>query len=273
MQKAASPGFGTYKMPPGLRPLVKLAQISFLKRGFFRHKLGKVLGAVHRQPVDTMFCGAKFRLYPQESNVDLGMLLNPAYNIKEIEFLRAHVPEGGIFVDIGANIGLYSVLLSKPQGPAGLVLAIEPNPKALSRLRENLKLSTATNVLVVEAAVGSEDGKTAFHSMDESLGGSRVAEDGELRVPMRKLATIISENYVENIDALKVDIEGFEDQALLPFFTKAPESLWPRALVIEQTRGKRWGSDVLDYLSTIGYERLGETRSNALLALKGLTHG
>jgi FkbM family methyltransferase len=273
MQKSASSAFGTYKLPQVLRPVVTLAQKTFLKRGFFRHKLGKVLGAIHHEPVDTEFCGAKFRLYPQDSNIDLGMLLNPAYNMKEIEFLRAHVPEGGIFVDIGANMGLYSILLSKPYGPAGLVLSVEPNPKVLARLRDNLKLAKPTNVLVIEAAVGAEDGEISFHSLDESLGGSKVTEDGELHVPLRKLASLCNENHVENIDALKIDIEGYEDQALLPFFKTAPKNQWPRALQIEQTRGQGWESSVLDYLGAIGYERLSETRSNALFVLKGVRHG
>lgn len=268
MQKYVSPAFGTYKLPQVLRPVVRLARMSFLKRGFFRHKLGKVLSAVHQEPVDTEFQGARFRLYPQDSNIDLGMLLNADYNMKEVEFLRAHVPEGGIFVDIGANIGLYSVLLSKPYGPAGLVLSIEPNPKVLWRLRENLKLSETTNVLVIETAVGAEDGEISFHSLDESLGGSKVMRDGELRVPLRKLATLCKENHVENIDALKIDIEGYEDQALLPFFKETPKEKWPRALQIEQTRGRGWSSSVLDYLVAIGYERLSATRSNALFVLK-----
>ena len=269
MRKTARPVFGTYHLPQALRPVIGLAQNSFLKRGFFRHKLGLILNMVHHEPVDLEFNQAKFRLYPQDSNIDLGMLLNKNYNMKEVDFLRAHVPEGGIFVDIGANIGLYAALLSKPFGPAGLVVAIEPNPKVLARLRENIALSGATSILVVEAAIGAEDRETAFHSVEGSLGGSKVAEDGELRVPLRKLISVCEEHHVEKIDALKIDIEGYEDQALLPFFKAAPKSLWPRALQIEQTRGSKWETSVFDYLSAIGYERVNATRSNALLVLGG----
>ncbi len=264
-----TPDFGTYTLPPTLRPVVGLAQKTFLKRGFFRHKLGKILNVLHRLPVDAEFCGIKFRLYPQDSNIDLGMLLNPVYNLREIEFLRHNTPADGIFVDIGANIGLYSILMAKPHGPAGHVLAIEPNPKILPRLHENIALAKAQTITVIETAVGAQDGEIAFHSMAKSLGGSRIIEGGELCVRVKPLATILAGLAIEKIDTLKIDIEGYEDKALLPFFSGAPKSLWPRTIVIEQTRGKRWGTSVLDYLTAIGYERVGATRSNALLRLKG----
>ncbi|MES2906573.1 MAG: FkbM family methyltransferase [Pseudomonadota bacterium] len=261
--------FGTYSPPLLLRGIFGLAKNSFLKRGFFRHKINLVLKNFYQKPFDALFQNARFRLYPQTSNIDLGMLMNARYNMAEIDFLRRHIPTNGIFVDIGANIGLYSILLSPPYGPCGKVIAIEPNPSVLSRLYDNIALSQAENIVVVEAAVGAHDADTAFHSDSESLGGSRVVADGEIRVKLRTLQTILAEAGVNNVDGLKIDIEGFEDMALLPFFKSAAKNLWPRIVIIEQTRGRRWSSSVLDYLIAIGYEKADETRSNAMFVLKG----
>ena len=69
------------------------------------------------------------------------------------------------------------------------------------------------------------------------------------------------------IDSMKIDIEGFEDQALFPFFDESPEKLWPRCIVIEPN-SKSWKIDILKHLETLGYQRTDKTRGNIILTLK-----
>jgi hypothetical protein len=69
---------------------------------------------------------------------------------------------------------------------------------------------------------------------------------------------------INKIDALKIDIEGFEDRALFPFFDEAPESLWPTCIVIEPN-STSWEKDILSRLETLGYARTGKTRGNVIL--------
>ena len=65
--------------------------------------------------------------------------------------------------------------------------------------------------------------------------------------------------------ALKIDVEGFEDRVLTGFFTQAPESLWPRAVVIEHLSRDEWQDDCIADMQSRGYSQAGRTRSNTLL--------
>ena len=58
-------------------------------------------------------------------------MFNPDYNIEELDFLRAHTPSGGVFVDVGANVGTYALALARHVGERGKVIAIEPHPSRM----------------------------------------------------------------------------------------------------------------------------------------------
>src|SRR4029450_13352907 len=68
------------------------------------------------------------------------------YNIEELDFLRAHVPAGGVFVDVGANVGTYALALARHVGADGKVIAIEPHPVTHARLAFNTAASGFTQV-------------------------------------------------------------------------------------------------------------------------------
>ena len=70
---------------------------------------------------------------------------------------------------------------------------------------------------------------------------------------MRTLLGLLREHGFERVDALKVDIEGAEDLALLPFFEQAPRTLWPRLVFIENNVGE-WRRDCIAELVGRGYE-------------------
>ena len=68
-----------------------------------------------------------------------------------------------------------------------------------------------------------------------------------------------------HVDALKIDVEGFEDRVLTGFFNDAPSSLWPRAVVIEHLSKNEWQHDCIADMRARGYADTGKTRSNTLL--------
>ena len=68
-----------------------------------------------------------------------------------------------------------------------------------------------------------------------------------------------------SVDALKIDIEGFEDRALIAFFNEAPPVLWPRVVVIEHLSRDEWQQDCIADMIARGYREAGRTRSNTLL--------
>ena len=75
---------------------------------------------------------------------------------------------------------------------------------------------------------------------------------------------VLDKEGVSQIDALKIDIEGYEYRALKPFFTRCSKKMWPKRISIEHLGDK---SDVEALLIEIGYNFMGKTRSNAFYSL------
>jgi FkbM family methyltransferase len=129
------------------------------------------------------------------------------------EFIRSHLREGSVFVDVGANVGYYTLLASKLVGNKGYVYAIEPIPSTVVLLKANVKLNDCTNVMVYKVAAWSYRGELTLNVPALMYGWASVMQKG--RSIMVKAETIdnILQN-VESVDILKVDVEGAELQVL-----------------------------------------------------------
>jgi Methyltransferase FkbM domain len=103
----------------------------------------------------------------------------------------------------------------------------------------------------------------------DNLGASHIvtgkAASNAIRVPSLRLQRILGDAGVDHVDALKIDVEGYEDRVLTGFFKHAPPSLWPRAVVIEHLSRSEWLDDCLADMRARGYVETGKTRSNTLL--------
>jgi FkbM family methyltransferase len=183
--------------------------------------------------------------------------------------LRAHIAPGGVFVDVGANVGTYALALARQVGAAGKVIAIEPHPVTHARLSFNRAASGFGWVRLVAAAAGPADGELLIETDGDNLGASHIVSDraggNAIRVPSLRLQRILDEAAVAHVDALKIDVEGFEDRVLTGFFMQAPPSLWPRAVVIEHLSRNEWQDDCIADMRARGYAETGKTRSNTLL--------
>ncbi|MEW5884007.1 MAG: FkbM family methyltransferase [Armatimonadota bacterium] len=193
------------------------------------------------------------------------MLFYPDYNICEIEFLMSCVPEGGTFVDVGANVGLYSLPLAVHVGHNGRVLAIEPGAVSLARLRVNLVASDAHHVVVAPYAIGERRGESYLHVPSRNVGGATVSEvaSGEM-VGTMPFLEVLEEHGIDGIDGLKVDVEGCEDYVVVPLLKAQKKDLWPQGIVIEHLHRGEWRADCLDLLQRNGYEIVGTTQSNTM---------
>ena len=147
-----SPPFGAFAPTRAQDAIISLAQRSRLKRGAFRPMMSRLVNLLRPGPVDVQYQGASFRFYHQTSATERGALLNPEYNVIELDFLRAHTPRGGVFVDVGANVGTYAIPLARHVGASGKVIAVEPHPVTNARLAFNCIASGMSQVSVVAAA-------------------------------------------------------------------------------------------------------------------------
>jgi FkbM family methyltransferase len=263
------PPFGAFAPNAAQAAIISLAHRSKLKRGAFRPMLSRLVNLLRAGPVDVQYQGASFRFYPQASATERGALFNPDYNLEELDFLRAHSPTGGVFVDVGANVGTYAMVLARQVGAGGKAIAIEPHPITHARLAFNRAASGFAQVRLVAAAAGPCDGELMIETDGDNLGASHIVtgevSNKAIRVPSLRLQRILDEAGVAHVDALKIDVEGFEDRVLTGFFRQAPPSLWPGAVVIEHLSRNEWLDDCIAGMLAHGYVETGKTRSNTLL--------
>ncbi len=264
--------FGAFAPNAAQRAIISLAQRTRMKRGAFRPMLSRLLNLIRTGPIDTNYQGAAFRFYHQTSATERGALLNPDYNIEELDFLRTHTPAAGVFIDVGANAGTYALPLARHVGPNGKVVAVEPHPVMVARFAFNQAASQNSNVVLIAAAAGDIDGELMIETDRENYGASHVYPDASarsdaIRVPAMRLLRILQDQNVRQVDSLKIDVEGYEDRVLIGFFRDAPAALWPRAIAIEHLSRDEWLDDCLADMLARGYAETGRTRSNTLLVL------
>jgi FkbM family methyltransferase len=264
-----SPPFGAFAPTSAQAAIISLAQRSRLKRGAFRPMLSRLINLLRAGPLDVQYQGASFRFYHQASATERGALFNPDYNLEELDFLRAHTPVGGVFVDVGANVGTYAMVLARHVGDSGKVIAIEPHPVTHARLAFNRAASGYAQIILVAAAAGPSDGELMIETDGDNLGASHIvsgeSSGNAIRVPSLRLQRILDDAAVNRVETLKIDVEGFEDRVLTGFFKQAPPSLWPRAVVIEHLSRNEWQDDCIADMLAHGYAEAGKTRSNTLL--------
>src|SRR5260221_13524458 len=261
--------FGAFAPTAAQGAIIRLAHRSGLKRGAFRPWLSRLVNLLRAGPGDVAYQGASFRFYHQASATERGALFNPDYNIEELDFLRAHTPVGGVFVDVGANVGTYAMVLARHIGAFGKVIAIEPHPVTHARLAFNNSASGYTQVRLVAAAAGPADGDLMIETDGDNLGASHIvsgkASGKAIKVASLRLQRILEEAGAAHVDALKIDVEGFEDRVLTGFFREAPSSLWPRAVVIEHLSKNEWLEDCIADMRARGYTATARTPTNTLL--------
>ena len=234
-----------------------------------------IMGRIGEGCRDTTLWGMRLRLYPRRNGCEKNALFTPQmFDTMERRVLAEAVrrKRGAFtFVDIGANVGLYSLYLAS----CGDVrtLAIEPQPGILDRLRFHLAANPAAKVDVRPVALSDREGEVTLVLNDSDSGGTHIDKhDGRhdagerINVLGKPLLAVLSEAGITAIDALKIDVEGAEDIVLAPFLRDAPQSLLPSLILIEDTRGF-WGLDLFALLRGRGYTEQERSRQNVALRL------
>lgn len=135
--------------------------------------------------------------------------------------LRRLLRPGQVFADVGANEGYFSVLASRLVGSSGRVLAVEPQSRLQPVLRRNFALNHADNVTITAAVVSNDIGVAELNLAPSMNTGAtsliRSTRYGLQResVPALPLAEILTRAGLTTVDLLKLDIEGWEYEAIL----------------------------------------------------------
>ena len=179
-----------------------------------------------------------------------------------------------MFVDVGANIGAYSLWAASRLGSDGRVLAYEAEPNNFSVLAENITINgfegivTAQQVGVADVA---GDLELRLNAQENSGAHSFLAEapDGgaaTVRVACERLAALIEQAGVDRVDFMKIDVEGFELRILAQFFAdvSAQSPLRPRVILTEMYFGDERDRPLISTIEQAGYRLAGSKGLNCL---------
>jgi FkbM family methyltransferase len=178
--------------------------------------LARLLGRVTRRlpsPQKRVIDGIQWELDLSEV-IDASLFFSGSFEPKAEQTIGRHLGPGMTAIDVGANVGYHTLRMARATGPGGQVIAIEPAPRALARLRRNLALNAFANVEVVAAALDEHDLESAELRLQWSfplsgLGGAEMA-----RVRVARLDTLVHERRLKRVDLVKIDVDGLEARVL-----------------------------------------------------------
>ncbi len=147
----------------------------------------------------------------------------------ETALLLAILPPDGVFVDVGANIGYYTVIAAHVVGAGGVVLAFEPDQANFELLRENLELNACGSVVTaVEAGLAERTGAGDLYLSEDNAGDHQIfaAQAGRRKIAIKLLnGADFLRSRVRRMDLIKVDVQGAEYAVmagLLPLLLELP---------------------------------------------------
>lgn len=158
--------------------------------------------------VETPFFGFTLPLEVARTTTHRMLSLLSERHVVERSLLARLVRRDDCVCDVGANIGYYLLMFERFAGPGGRVVCIEPEPANLVQLRRVVRENAFSNVEVLPVAAGDRAGRV---QLQEGINGRvRLDDDDGCSVAMIKLDSLADRNFT----FIKIDIEGFEGQAL-----------------------------------------------------------
>ena len=175
--------------------------------------------------------GSKF--YVDVNHLDLSMRQtfqayggNKVHEKSTTKLFEKVIKKGNVVLDLGANIGYFTLLSARLVGPKGKVYAFEPEPRNFSFLKKNVELNNYTQVIVNQKAVGNKKGKvklyicpyeTGHHTINQFEGIENYThKDKKITKKFVMVDLIVLDNFIKDkkIDFIKMDVEGAELLAL-----------------------------------------------------------
>lgn len=137
-----------------------------------------------------------------------------SYELDVQDEFAENIKKGDIIFDIGAHTGFYSLLAADLTGPGGKVLSFEPLPKNTLIFKKNAAINNYKNIELLEVAVGDRDGEAKFSEGKSTFEG-KLSDDGEIKVKIIKIDSLIGEGKWPPPNFIKVDVEGKFKEVLL----------------------------------------------------------
>ena len=143
---------------------------------------------------------------------------NKEHELTEIKYIKQIIKNGDTVLDLGANIGVYTLIFAKLVGKSGHVFAFEPDPSNFEILSKNIKENKHENVTLVQKAVSEKNDKIKLYVSKRNHASHRIFDSEEKRNSI-EIDVITLDTYFKNfkkpINFIKIDVEGVEGATLL----------------------------------------------------------
>ena len=148
--------------------------------------------------------GIAFNISTKKNSMSKSLILQEHTESNETKFLKKIIKPGQTVLDVGANMGWYSIHFSKWVGQNGKIFAFEPVPEIYEELTSNINLNFCQNIIVFNCALGNQNESVLFNVSDFEGGSGASSENlkygKEIRVSKRKLDDVMNEQNLDNID-------------------------------------------------------------------------
>ena len=158
--------------------------------------------------------GVKLALSKNDPVVSVALFFG-VYENQEINEFENLVQPNMIFLDIGANLGLYTALANKKMKGTGKIFAFEPQTIAFETLQKTIKINNIKNVIAEQIALSDTAGKGTIYSSPDNGGDNRMYLDAEQKFTAEEVNCQIGDKYlfshnIDKVDLIKIDTQGYE---------------------------------------------------------------
>ncbi|MDB5525327.1 MAG: FkbM family methyltransferase [Rhizobium sp.] len=265
----ASP-WGRYRPSPAIAARLALSHLMPPALAWATKALRKAVKYQVMTPLDLTIWGLKLRLLPRGNISEEKLYTAPQlFDREEFATIARLLQPGGVFVDVGANAGVYSFWAHHCMRGQGRIIAVEPDPEMARRITFNQRSNALVDIDLCQIALSDHEGMAEFYinpqqrgtntlevTEAKQTGGGRIAT----QVQLTTLLALLQSRGIASVDVLKMDIEGHEQTVLRHFLEFAPEALWPRAVISEFKDSTQDG--ILALLTARGYRRNETTKLN-----------
>ena len=167
---------------------------------------------------------------------------------------------GDIMIDVGANVGLISIIAARLVGKTGTIHSFEPQPSLLDLFQQSIKANLYNQIILHPVGLSDRNGKMSLKVPKNNYGKGSLSRDypaaETIEIPIFKLSEYMKKYQLESIRLMKIDVEGHETQVIkgaLELFKKVT----PEVIIFEfNEKNKKllWKNDIIQILHSIGYE-------------------
>ena len=251
---------------PPLRAYIRYFPFTFLKQALWDSVITHVVWLESDVTIKTVF-GAKLSVDAHDA-LGRNLYYFGVWEPNLTRWIQRRLRQGDTFIDIGANIGYFSLLACGLVGDSGKVVSVEALPQIFQRLEANLKTNGVCNTRAINAAAWHREEKLKLFTQAEHPSGTttlmhewadRFHLIDEVEVSAKPLSLMLTNDEIKNARLIKIDVEGAEWNVIsemrswLPCCRKDLEVIIEITCSMLKTHGKR-GQDVFDIFSDLGFK-------------------